>query len=98
MATVVPEVMNAAKPVIITPAVGVASDLVIDGENGFIIPPCNPSVLAEKLRLLTENPELAAKMGRKGLERVSSWNFEVDEKGLFQVLEATPGDEGWMGN
>jgi glycosyltransferase involved in cell wall biosynthesis len=80
--------MNAAKPIIITPAVGLGLDLVIDGENGFIVPACNPSVLADKLRLLTENSELATKMGRKSLERVSTWNFEADEKGLLEALEA----------
>ena len=88
LATVIPEVMNAAKPVIITPSVGLGPDLVIEGENGFIVPACNPSALADRLRLLSENSELAVKMGRKSLERVSAWNFEADEKGLLEALEA----------
>jgi len=88
LATVIPEVMNAAKPVIITPAVGLGPDLVTDGQNGFIVPPCKPSVLADKLRLLTENSELATQMGRKSLERVSTWNFQADERGILEALEA----------
>jgi glycosyltransferase involved in cell wall biosynthesis len=96
LATVIPEVMNAGKPVIITPAVGLGQDLVINGENGFIVPACNPTVLADKLRLITEKPELAAEMGRKSLQQVSCWNFEAHEKGLLEALEAiVPSKDPW---
>jgi glycosyltransferase involved in cell wall biosynthesis len=94
LATVIPEVMNAAKPVVISTAVALGPDLVVNGENGFIIPPCNPHILAEKLRTLTQDVELAAAMGRKSLARVSAWNFEADEKGLLQALEATVNHSG----
>jgi glycosyltransferase involved in cell wall biosynthesis len=98
LATVIPEVMNAAKPVIISTAIGLGSDLVTDGDNGFIIPPSKPHILAEKLRIVTQDVQLAAAMGRRSLTRVSEWNFEADEQGLLEALKATVGRIGSANN
>lgn len=50
-------------PVITTDWVG-CRDTVVDGYNGFIIPPKNPSILAEKIELLVNNTEQRREMGR----------------------------------
>ncbi len=94
VATVIAEVMNAGKPLIISEAVGLGPDLVVDGENGFVVPARNPSILAERLRTITENPDLAARMGAKSLERIARWNIDATVRGILQALGATVGRPG----
>lgn len=50
-------------PVITTDWVG-CRDTVIDGYNGFIIPPKNSKILAEKIKILINDSELRKSMGR----------------------------------
>jgi glycosyltransferase involved in cell wall biosynthesis len=89
---VVNEVMNAAKPIIVSYKVGAGPDLVRDGENGFVVPLRDIEVLSHRLRLLTSEPETAAVMGEKSLHRIKNWNFEADCKGLLAALKATVDD------
>ena len=50
-------------PVITTDWVG-CRDTVIDGYNGFIIPPKNSKILAEKIKILINDSELRKSMGK----------------------------------
>jgi glycosyltransferase involved in cell wall biosynthesis len=61
-------------------------EVVIDGDTGFIIPPRNPTALAEKLSLLREKPDLAHRMGVAGRERILR-HFSV-EKMVKGYIEA----------
>ncbi|MEO8206884.1 MAG: glycosyltransferase family 4 protein [Chthoniobacterales bacterium] len=63
--TVIMEAMAASVPVVSTPVAGVP-EMVVDGETGYLIPEKNSQVLAEKLRLLLDDPAEARKMGEKG--------------------------------
>ncbi len=85
---VVNEVMNAGRPVIVSERVGAAADLVEDGKNGFIVPTGDVTVLAARLRTLTEDPGLALRMGQESARRISTWNFESDARGLLACLDA----------
>ncbi len=58
------EAMAAGLP-IITSNQGAISEIVIDGENGYIIDPVTPQKIAEKIRYLINNPEIRLKMGDK---------------------------------
>ncbi|MGE4170286.1 MAG: glycosyltransferase [Candidatus Margulisiibacteriota bacterium] len=58
------EAMALAKPVVASD-VGGLSEIVLDGETGFLVPPKNSDALAEKLALLADNA-LAKTMGKKG--------------------------------
>ncbi len=87
LATVIAEVMNAGKPVIISDTVGLAGDLVGEGENGFIVPPRSPALLADRLKMVLDNPGLAATMGEKSLQRITGWNFEASQRGILRALE-----------
>lgn len=72
---VVPQAMACALPVIITENVG-AKDLVRDGENGFVVPIRSPEIIADRLRLLHDDPVLARNMGesaRATVERGFAW-------------------------
>jgi glycosyltransferase involved in cell wall biosynthesis len=56
------EVLASGKPLIV-PDMGGWNSLVIDGENGFLYKPGDVSDLAEKIKLLLNNPGLVEKMG-----------------------------------
>lgn len=59
------EAMAIGRAVITTDVPG-CRETVIDGENGFLIPPWSATILAEKMMVLIEKPQLAQKMGDKG--------------------------------
>lgn len=81
---VVLEAMAHAKPVIATP-VGGTAELVADGETGLLVPSRDPAALAAAIRTLVGDPELAARLGRAGRERVER---EFSEAGMARrVLE-----------
>ncbi len=61
-------------------------EVVIDGVTGFIIPPENPTDLAEKLIMLREDMALAQRMGAAGRERILR-DFSV-EKMVNSYVEA----------
>jgi glycosyltransferase involved in cell wall biosynthesis len=62
------EAMLAAKPVVAARA-GSAPELVVDGETGLLVPPCDPSALAGAFGALLADRDRAEQMGRAGLER-----------------------------
>jgi glycosyltransferase involved in cell wall biosynthesis len=45
-------------------------EIVVDGENGFIVAPGDRPALADRLRWLVAHPEDAARMGAAGRRRV----------------------------
>ncbi|MEC4684595.1 MAG: glycosyltransferase [Nitrospirota bacterium] len=63
------EAMLAGLPVVATDAGG-NSELVIDGENGFLCPLNDASSLAERVAALLGNERVAMEMGEKGRKRV----------------------------
>lgn len=67
--TVILEAMAAAKPVVATQSGG-ASEMVMDGETGFLIPIGNVEKGLEALDKLIENVELGLKFGEAGRKRV----------------------------
>ena len=66
---VIMEAMALAKPVIAS-HVGGIPDLVKDGENGFLFEAGNIGQLAEKLKILMGNKNMALEMGGRGRELV----------------------------
>lgn len=74
------EGMGFGLPAIATTS-GAASEFIIDDENGYLVPPENPSVLAERLTALANDPELLARMSFNALQRYQkqpSWEQTVD--------------------
>lgn len=70
------EAMASGLPVVAADVGGV-SELVVDGETGFLVPPRNPSLLAEKIKILIDNKTLRKTMGIKGQARVKD-NFTLE--------------------
>ena len=76
------EAMALKKPVIATNIPG-PSDIVIDGETGFLGDPGDINMMAEKILYLLNNPDIAKKMGEAGRRRVEEL-FDI-KKNVKQV-------------
>ena len=72
---VVAEAMAAGKPVIAT-AHGGPTEMVVEGETGFLIAPNDPSTLASAIKNLLANPDEAAKLGNAARKRFLN-HFEI---------------------
>jgi len=82
---IVNEVMNAARPAIVSSDVGCAPDLIADGVNGCIFPVGDIDALAAALHR-TLAPGVAEAMGQRAFERIQIWSFEQDITGLRRAL------------
>jgi glycosyltransferase involved in cell wall biosynthesis len=83
---IVNEVMNSGRPVVVTDEVGCQRDLITSGVEGEVYPAGDISALADALRRILATPEHAHQMGQRALERINSWSFEQDVKGLRRAL------------
>jgi len=70
------EAMAVGRPVVATD-VGGNSEVVADGETGFLVPPSAPDQLAAAIVKLLGAPEMAAEMGAAGRRRVIE-HYRVD--------------------
>jgi glycosyltransferase involved in cell wall biosynthesis len=72
------EAFASGKAVLTATDSGGPTELVRDGESGFIVPP-DPERIAEKIDLLAESEDLAERLGRRGQEIASglSWPAAV---------------------
>jgi glycosyltransferase involved in cell wall biosynthesis len=58
-----------ARPVVTTDVPG-CRDVVIDGENGLLVPPNDPQALAKAIEQLLRDPQLRLRLGQAGRARV----------------------------
>jgi glycosyltransferase involved in cell wall biosynthesis len=86
---VVNEVMNFSKPVIVTNVLGTAGDLVVDGENGFIVEVGDSRGLADKLECLIVDRPRGQKMGVSAFRQVSKWTFRACAESLVRAVKST---------
>ena len=70
------EYMALGKPVVATDGGG-TSEIVQDEVTGFLIPPVRPDILADRINRLLDNPDLAARLGRQGRDRLHQ-HFSFD--------------------
>lgn len=78
------EAMALGKPVIATDIPG-PSEIVLDDITGYLIPPGNIDVMAEKTLYLLNNPPVAQSLGAKGRERAEKF---FDVRNVTKRLEA----------
>ncbi len=69
------EAMAMGRPVITTDAPG-CRETVIDGENGFLVPPCDVEALVEAMERFIRNPELISTMGQAS-RKLAEQRFDV---------------------
>src|SRR3989442_10336277 len=62
------EAMSRGRPVIGT-ATGGLTEIIDDGQTGYLVPPSNPSAIAEKLLIFQNQRNMVAEMGTRGLEK-----------------------------
>ena len=74
MGTAILDAMALEKPIVAT-QVGGIPEIVLQGENGFLVPPRDPNKLAEAILKLANEPSLRYKMGSYSREHVR--NFDV---------------------
>lgn len=82
-ATVFLEAMAAGLPVIATTLPQI-TEVVIDGETGFLVKPGDRQELTHKIRCLMENLALGIEMGAKG-RKIAEEKFDSNKN--FQILE-----------
>jgi phosphatidylinositol alpha-1,6-mannosyltransferase len=74
-------------PVIVGDSGG-APETVVDGVSGFVVPPDDHALLAERLLLLLDHPALARQMGARGRQHVAAhFSTEVARGRLHQALD-----------
>ena len=63
------EAASSGRPIVTTDTVG-CREVVVEGENGFLVPVFSTHALADALQKLIENPILRQQLGAKGRDRV----------------------------
>ncbi len=63
------EAMALGKPIVATHCGG-PEEVIINGETGFLLPPCDSNAIAEKILYLINHPDFAVKMGQTANKRV----------------------------
>jgi len=68
-------------------AVGAIPNLIEDGVNGFLVPPGDIDLLAQRIRTLVLNPELARTFGERAREKALSFRPEVVAEKTLRAYE-----------
>lgn len=89
---VVNEAMACSLPVILTSVAGCASDLVQDGQNGFVIPPRDVARLARAMAHVAEDSARGAEMGRKSGECIAANSPDKWANGVLEAVKSVVGE------
>jgi glycosyltransferase involved in cell wall biosynthesis len=84
---VLPQAMAAALPIVAT-AVDGNAEAVTDGVNGLLTPPRHPDAFARALLRLLDDPDLARRMGRAGLDMAHKFGAQKMVSDLELLYEA----------
>jgi glycosyltransferase involved in cell wall biosynthesis len=86
------EVMNAARPVIVSDQVGCQRNLVHPGANGYVISAGDVPALARSLQTVLGSEETSQAMGAESLRIIQDYSFDQNISGIRQALHAlSPG-------
>ncbi|MDP2704155.1 MAG: glycosyltransferase family 4 protein [bacterium] len=85
---VVNEAMNFSLPVIVSDAVGCATDLVRQGTNGFVYPEGDVKKLSECIRALIKNKNMRTSFGQKSGNLIQHFSYEKDVEGIISALSS----------
>ena len=87
------EAMACGVPTFGTEAGGV-TELIADGQNGILVPPKNPSVLARALRDFSGNPELAMRLSEAGRAHVvENFSSTLGAEVLVDLINPATSDQ-----
>jgi colanic acid/amylovoran biosynthesis glycosyltransferase len=81
------EAMAMKLPVVATRITGL-SELIIDGENGFLVEPRDPVGIADRIKRLLRDPGLGCKMGAEGRRKVAQdFNLQKNVTILEEIFQ-----------
>ncbi|MGB3649802.1 MAG: glycosyltransferase family 4 protein [Rivularia sp. (in: cyanobacteria)] len=81
------EAMAAGLPIICSDAAGAAPDLVVNGENGYLVPVGDVNKLSEALQILIEDESLRKKMGSHSQEIIANYTPQKMALGLKEAIQ-----------
>ncbi|MFH0854596.1 MAG: glycosyltransferase family 4 protein [bacterium] len=80
------EALMAGLPIVAT-NVGGNSEIVKDGENGFLVPPKNRNILAEKIKMILKNKELRERMGGASYKMAGDFSLDKMARETMEVYD-----------
>ena len=80
------EYMGAGVPIVATDLPSLR-EVLRHGENAWLVRPSDPKALAEGIRRLLENPELAKRLSRQAREDVRQYTWERRARAILQSVE-----------
>ena len=83
---VINEAMAASMPVISSCYADGTYDLVIDGENGYIVNPYDSVKFANTIEKLIDNYELVEKMGKASYEIINNFSFDRTSEAIGEAI------------
>jgi glycosyltransferase involved in cell wall biosynthesis len=83
---VVLEAMALGKPILCSKQAG-ASELVVNGKNGYLIDPQDPKAIAEGMRYFIEHPERIREMGNSSQDLIAEHTPEAAAQFLAEVTD-----------
>ena len=84
------EAFSVGTPVVAT-AVGGVPEVVVDDENGLLVPPADPAALAAAIRRLAGDPALRARLSRGAEATAASFRPEHVYGELERLLQRVAG-------
>ena len=88
--TSIMEGMSMARPAVVTDVPG-CRELLVEGENGFMVPWKNPQALAEGMEKFIQHPELIEKMGKTARQMAEKdYNARTVAQGLIRAMRLYP--------
>ncbi len=81
------EAMAMGKPVVASNVSGIR-DLVVNGKNGFLVPPAQPELLAKKILYLLENPPVRQAFGKAGRKIAEMYTADSMVEEIDQLYSA----------
>ncbi|MCD6404758.1 MAG: glycosyltransferase family 4 protein [Planctomycetes bacterium] len=85
---VVNEAMASGLPVILSDQVGASADLVVEGENGFVVPAGNPEALSARILDVLSDEARRAGMGRESRRIIANWDYSASIANFREALAA----------
>lgn len=86
-ALVMQEAMSQGLPLIITPNTG-GEDLIIEGENGFLVPIRSPEAIANKINWFIDNRTKIADMGEQAINHARKYTWESYSKQICEGINS----------
>ncbi len=77
---------------VVATTIGGIPEVIEDGVTGLLIPPKEPALLAEKIQLLLDDPELRARLGRQAREHIEKqYSLDIMGERVLRLYEQLKG-------